>query len=222
MASPPRKCVTLDELTEFFHELPLHEPCVFQNVLFIVFHRGPVGFSSFGAVLGLLGASPFAAFKIRDVLDIGDYVMVRLPVSLGAELSMCSRDKPMAEEDSLAARFQIEATHSGLARQRLAGSFTAELLRLYDEYHLIEMRDEYISFGPLVRTAAENAASLATLINAVAALCSSFWDDTVVEPDVGEDASFCFHCGFTVREGTPVCPRCGGRLDEDTDEDGDG
>lgn len=217
-----RKCATLDELTEFFHELPLNEPCVFHEVLFVIFHRGPVHFSSFGAVFGLLGANPFAGFKIRDALEIGDYVMVRLPVSLGAELSLCSREKPAEEEDSLDARFELEATHTGLARQRLAGSFTGELLRLYDEYHLIEMRDEYISFGPLVRTAAENAASLATLVDALAALCRSFWDDTVVEPDLGADAPFCFYCGFTVREGTAVCPRCGGRLDEDMDEDGDG
>ncbi len=211
MRSPPHRLATLDELTEFFRDPPLDEPCVFHDVAFSIFHRNAVDFHWFMLLLG------HVSFETRDPWEIGDYATVWLPVPMGAELLLRSRGKPQSEEDDLDAYFEIEATHSAMARRRLRGPFSVELLRLYDNSHLIEMRDEYILFGPLMRTPAENAASLASLIDAVGALCSSFWDDTVVEPDLGPNAPFCFYCGFTVHEGTVACPRCGERLDGDLD-----
>jgi hypothetical protein len=206
-------CATLDELPEFFRDPPLDKPCSFHNVVFCVFHTAAFKLNWFALAMGHMPV------EIRDPVEVGDYVVVWLPVPVGAELLLRSRGTPQAEEDGLDAYFEIEATLSAMARRRLGGPFAAELLRLYADYHFIEMRDEYILFGPLVRTPLDNAASLAALIDAVGALCSSFHDETVVEPDLGPHAAFCFYCGFTVHEGTAVCPRCGERIDEGLDED---
>jgi hypothetical protein len=75
------------------------------------------------------------------------------------------------------------------------------------------MSDDSVDFGPLVRSPAETAADLASLIAAIVTVSHPTPSAAVVEANLGPDAPFCYFCGVTVPEGTVVCPSCHERLD---------
>jgi hypothetical protein len=187
------------------------ESCSFQGIAIDVYHRGH---SRLPTIVGSLVSLPR-----RRSLEIGYYARVWLQDPLGIGLLLQSRPELPVEEDDLDAHFEISATNSRLARRRLEGLPAAALIRLANNYHVIEMRDDSVDFGPLFRTAEEIAADLAILILALGSLGRDSSDDDLVDPDLGPNAPFCFFCGATVRQGAAVCPRCGERLDEDQDDD---
>jgi hypothetical protein len=131
------------------------------------------------------------------------------------------RDEQVSDKDGLDIYFEIDAGCSHLARRCLEGPLSVVLLRLGQAYPVVEMRDDFVEFGPLKFRRKRFAADFDALIDALIALFSDSNDEGPVEPDLGEDAPFCFYCGFTVHPGTPVCPRCQGRLDDDPDENED-
>ena len=212
MERPRRDLTTSNELIEFLGDLSApEEPCRFRGIAVDIYDRG---FNRISWPLRLLIRLPK-----RLSSEIGDFARVWLPDPLGIDLFLRSRPELPAEEDSLEAHFEISATSSRLARRRLEGHLAAALIRLNKDYHVVEMRDDSVDFGPLVRRADDIAADLGILVDAFGALDSNLPDDSLVEPDLGPNESFCFYCGFTIRRGAALCPSCGERLDEDQDED---
>jgi len=213
MQRPRRDLASSNELVEFLGQLSSsEESCSFQGIAIDIYHRG---YSRLPAILDSLVSLPS-----RRSLEIGYYARVWLQDPLGIDLFLQSRPELPVGEDDLDAHFEISATNSRLARRRLEGLPAAALIRLANNYHVIEMRDDSVDFGPLFQTAEEIAADLAILTHAVGTLGRDSSDDDLVESDLGPNAPFCFFCGATVRQGAAVCPGCGERLDEDQDEDG--
>ncbi len=144
-----------------------------------------------------------------------------MPNPLGIDLLLRLREEPLSDKDGLNIYFQINAINSYLARRCLKGPLSVVLLAFSETYEFVEMRDDFVEFGPLGPLAEESAADLDALIDALVALYSASYDEDLVEPDLGEGAPFYFYCGFTVHLKTSVCPRWGGRLDGDVDENED-
>jgi hypothetical protein len=205
-------------LTELLRDLSAKESCSYRGIEFDVYHRGYHWLTTgIGIGIGVVGGAVAQDFQSR----IGDYAKVWLPTPLGVDLFLRLRDEQLSDKDGLDAQFEIDAVNSHLARRCLEGPLSVILLRLGQNYQVVEMRDDFVEFGPLDRRPEEIAADFDALIDALVELYSDSDDEGLVEPDLGEDAPFCFYCGFTVRPGTSVCPRCQGRLDDDPDEDED-
>ena len=214
-----RDLATSQELLEFLGDLSPKESCSYRGIAFDTYHRG-YGWFTTGLAFGLAGAVGGAAAQNVQPI-IGDYAKVWLSTPLVIDLFLRLHKEPQADKDGLEAYFEISAANLHLARRCLGGPLTAVLLGLAETYQIVEMRDDFVEFGPLDRTSEETAADLGALIDALGALDSDSYDEDLVEPDLGEGSPFCFCCGFTVHQGTSVCPRCGQRLDDDADEDED-
>jgi hypothetical protein len=215
-----RELASSRELMELLRDLAAEESCQYRGVNFDTYHRG-YGWFKTALGVGIGGPAVGGAAGQSMQPSIGDYAKVWLPTPLGVDLFLRLRDEWLSDEDGLDAHFEIDAGNTHLARRCLEGSLSAVLLGFGETYQYVEMRDDFVEFGPLDRKPEETAADLDALIDALLAIYSDSNDDDPVEPDLGEDAPFCFHCGFTVHPGTAVCPRCQGPLDDDPDEDED-
>ena len=215
-----RDLATSQKLRELFRDLPPTESCNYRGIAFDTYHRGYRWIrTAIGIGLGGPAVGGAAAQGLQP--RIGDYAKVWLPTPLGVDLFLRLRDEPLADKDGLDVYFEIDAVNSHLARRCLEGPLSVVLLGFSKTYQIVEMRDDFVEFGPLDRRPEETAADLDALIDALVALYDDSNDEGLVEPDLGEDAPFCFYCGFTVHLDASVCPRCQGRLDDDSDEDED-
>jgi len=210
-------------LTELLRDSSPKESCSYRGIAFDINHRGyrwlttDLGLGLGSVVGGFVGGAVTQTLQPR----IGDYVKEWLPNPLGIDLLLRLREEPLSDKDGLNIYFQINAINSYLARRCLKGPLSVVLLAFSETYEFVEMRDDFVEFGPLGPLAEESAADLDALIDALVALYSASYDEDLVEPDLGEGAPFYFYCGFTVHLKTSVCPRWGGRLDGDVDENED-
>ena len=217
MEPPRRDLATSLDLTELFCDFSPKELCSFQGIAFDVYYRGYKWLKVTDLMPFNMGLLIDPHPEVGDFV-VGDFVKVWLSDPLGIDLFVRARTEQQTAEDDLDAYFEIHATNSWLARRRLEGPLSGALLRLSKNYQFVEMRDDSVEFGPLERPPEETVADLCVLIDALSALDNDWHDDDLDEPDLGPDAPFCFYCGFTVRPETSVCPRCDGRLDQDSDE----
>jgi hypothetical protein len=216
MVPSRRDIATSQELLELVRDLSAKESCSYRGIAFDTYHRG---YSWLTTALGLLLVGGAPAQNLQPI--IGDYAKVWLSTPLGIDLVLRLHKEPQADRDGLEVYYEINAIYPQRARRCLGGPLTAVLLGFAETYQIVEMRDNFVEFGPLDRTPEETAADLGALIDALCALEVDSNDDELVEPNLGVGAPFCYYCGFTVHLGTSVCPRCGERLDEDPDEDED-
>ncbi len=173
-----------------------------QEIGFAVVLGGPLG-----------SAMATAARKRPD----GFYARVWLPESLLLDLVVRSRDKLDGARDDIDAYFHISATSELIAKKHLEGPLGDSLTTLA-EGHFILMRDEHIEFGPLLDLV-DAGVNIDLAVQAVANFDPNWHtNEAELEAYEGDDAEFCFFCGFNVCPGTLQCPQCSSDLSDD-DED---
>lgn len=182
-------------------------------------HRSGHGTGSMIAS-GLFGQLVERAFAEKYDVPAGFYVRVWFPLAMKADLLLRSRQVPPADNDVLVTPldqcFEIEAGCDSIARNCLAGSLEQMLLALAPDY-IVTMRDDQVYFGPLSAGATASIDVIEMVAEAVMAFDPNALADENARPYLGEDADFCFFCGFGVRLGATDCPSCGSGLEDDLD-----
>jgi hypothetical protein len=198
-----------DELIDFFRDLPPEARCEFGGFHFDIYQRRD-GRGLLGAAIGgMLGA----ALAANRGFAFGDFAKVWLPVSFGVDLLVKPRPMRVETEDEFEASFEVSASSLDLARRRLTAPITTQLLQLNEKYGVVEMRDDFVAFGPLLSVPANNATNLAGLIEAVATLVVDPGEDGAAgDGEFDPDAPFCHFCGSAVPENANLCPHCGENL----------
>ena len=164
------------------------------------------------------------AIAQKHNLPIGYYLRVWLPHEVGADMLLRSRSDLTHQEGStpspLDLHFELSAGCESIARKYIAGGFEDVLIALASSY-IVTMRDDQIMFGPLQGETTLSIRALEMVFAAVRSFDPQALLDSDAQAYEGDDAEFCYFCGFTVAPGTTHCPSCSSELADDEDEQDD-
>ena len=161
----------------------------------------------------------------RERRDIKMYVRVAFPRSLGADMLLEARPGTHpGTGDALDTHFTWSATNGEYLRTIVCGPLLDALVALARNHSQVMVTDEWVAFGDIHGTPAQQAGYLDQLVRAILDRWPKDSDDDVGAWDgppvaLGQSGSeqpfFCYFCGATFAREVALCPACGAHLDEE-------